>query len=61
MGQVDQNVPGGEFFAQEAEFQRHAASGAALDDPDRASPRLRVGDRAVSRERFTVVQGRSSN
>ncbi|MFF7387103.1 hypothetical protein ACFZAE_01360 [Streptomyces scabiei] len=56
MGQLDQNLQGAEFLAQEAELQQHASS---LSDRD-ADPiqRLRGNDRAVSQERLVAIQGR---
>lgn len=54
MGQLDQNLPGAEFFTQETELQLYVSS---LDDRV-ADPVLRDNDQAVSRERLVAIQGR---
>jgi hypothetical protein len=56
MGQLDQNLQGAEFFAQEAELQQRVSS---VGDRGAASiQRLRDDDRAVSQERLVAIQGR---
>ncbi|MFF7262168.1 hypothetical protein ACFZCL_18045 [Streptomyces sp. NPDC008159] len=56
MGQLDRNLRGAEFFAQEAELQQHVSSlGDRGADPVQ---RLRDGDRAVSQQRLVAIQGR---
>ncbi|NEY33724.1 hypothetical protein GTU99_16205 [Streptomyces sp. PRKS01-65] len=56
MRQLDQNLQGVDFFAQEAELQRYTSS---LGDRDAVSiQRLRETDRTVSRERLVAIQGR---
>ncbi|MEV6382709.1 hypothetical protein AB0M31_25295 [Streptomyces sp. NPDC051773] len=59
MGQLDQNLPGVDFFAQEAEFQQNSAS-PALSGARDSGPvsRLRERDQAVSRERLKAIQAR---
>jgi hypothetical protein len=59
MGQLDQNLPGTAFFAQEAEFQQRTASAPPADalESDLIG-RQREGDRIVSRERLAVIQSR---
>ena len=56
MGQLDQNLRGAEFLAQEAELQRHVSS---LSDRDADFiQRLRDHDRAVSQERLAAIKSR---
>lgn len=59
MGQLDQNLPGGEFFAQEAESQRRAISEPPLEDVNAGHlSRLRECDRTVGRERLVAIESR---
>lgn len=56
MGQLDQNLPGAEFFTQEAEFQLRVSS--LGDRVAGLVQRLRDSDRAVSQERLVAIKGR---
>ncbi|WP_158707508.1 hypothetical protein [Streptomyces sp. NRRL F-2799] len=59
MGQLDQNLTGAEFFAQEAESQRRAISERPLDDLNSGHlSQLRECDRTVGRERLVAIQSR---
>ncbi|WLW54705.1 hypothetical protein [Streptomyces sp. YU58] len=59
MGQLDRNLPGVEFFAQEAECQQNAASIPSSNNRDSGLfLSLRESDRNVSRERLAAVQSR---
>ncbi|NUT50534.1 MAG: hypothetical protein HOV94_24985 [Saccharothrix sp.] len=58
-GQLDRNIPGASFFAQELELQRGATSvdsgNAGLVAP---VTHLRMRDKEVSRERLAAIRGR---
>ncbi|GAA1936989.1 hypothetical protein GCM10009716_49160 [Streptomyces sodiiphilus] len=59
MGQLDQNLPGAKFFAQEAESQLHALSAPPLENLNSGNlSQLRERDRAVGRERLAAIQSR---
>ena len=59
MGQLDQNLPGAEFFAREAESQRRAISAPPLGVLGAGLiSQLREGDRTASRERLVAIKSR---
>ncbi|MEU3374092.1 hypothetical protein ABZ734_27025 [Streptomyces sp. NPDC006660] len=59
MGQLDHNIPGVEFFAQEAGSQRRAISGPPLEDLNSGHlSQLRESDRTVGLERLMAIRSR---
>ncbi|WTW92415.1 hypothetical protein OG216_03090 [Streptomycetaceae bacterium NBC_01309] len=59
MAQLDQNLPGAEFFAQEAESQQRALSAPPLGDSNTVPlSQLMENDRVVSRERLAALHSR---